>query len=110
MHFSSRSLRRSVHLVVVIAGAGGLGIDLIVPASAQQIIPGPLKVTDSGPSGPAPYGYAIKGITSYSGPSYSLIVAGGRPAHHPFHHPHPWSGPAPEPLPYAGHPYVGRHP
>ena len=47
-------------VLAVIVGALVLGF--AQPATAQSI-PGPLKVTDSGPSGEP--GYAIKGITGY---------------------------------------------
>lgn len=45
-----------------------------------------------------PYGY---------GPSYRLIIIGGHPIYRPFV-PVRWRGPAPEPRPYVGHPYIGR--
>jgi hypothetical protein len=50
-------------LAVLIAGAGALVFGLVGPVAAQSI-PGPLKVTDSGPSGSP--GYAIKGITGFA--------------------------------------------
>jgi hypothetical protein len=56
------ALRRSSSLAVLAAGASALVLGLAGPVAAQSI-PGPLKVTDSGPSGSP--GYAIKGITGY---------------------------------------------
>jgi hypothetical protein len=54
-------------------------------------------------------GWWYPGFAYGYGPSYGLIVTGGYPVYHPFHPPHPWVGPAPEPRPYVGHPYVGNH-
>jgi hypothetical protein len=56
------ALRRSSSLAVLAAGASALVLGLAGPVAAQSI-PGPLKVTDSGPSGSP--GYAIKGITGF---------------------------------------------
>jgi len=56
------ALRRASSLGVLAAGASALVLGLAGPVAAQSI-PGPLKVTDSGPSGSP--GYAIKGITSF---------------------------------------------
>ncbi len=69
--------------------------------------------TYAGPPPAAVYygpGWWYPGFVYGYGPSYALILHGGHAVHHPFPHPRPWSGPAPEPHPYAGHPYVGRHP
>ena len=68
MQFTTRTPRRSVSLAFVSAGAAALAIGLAAPAAAQSI-PGPLKVTDSGPSYPTGAGYAIKGITGYANDS-----------------------------------------
>jgi hypothetical protein len=57
-----RTLRCSAFSSIVAAGASALVLGLAGPVAAQSI-PGPLKVTDSGPSGSP--GYAIKGITGY---------------------------------------------
>jgi hypothetical protein len=59
MRSTSRSLRRSLFVAAVSAFA----VASVGPAAAQSI-PGPLKVTDSGPSGSP--GYAIKGITGFA--------------------------------------------
>jgi hypothetical protein len=56
------ALRRASSLAILGAGASALVLGLAGPVAAQSI-PGPLKVTDSGPSGSP--GYAIKGITSF---------------------------------------------
>ena len=58
MRFPLRSFFRTSLAV----GAAAVALGLAQPAAAQSI-PGPLKVTDSGPSGEP--GYAIKGITGY---------------------------------------------
>ena len=58
------ALRRASSLGVLAAGASALALGLTGPVAAQSI-PGPLKVTDSGPAYPTGPGYAIKGITSY---------------------------------------------
>jgi hypothetical protein len=57
------ALRRSSSLAILAAGASALVLGLAGPVAAQSI-PGPLKVTDSGPSGSP--GYAIKGITGFA--------------------------------------------
>jgi hypothetical protein len=56
---------RTFSLAFVTAGAAALALGLALPAGAQSI-PGPLKVTDSGPSYPTGAGYAIKGITGFA--------------------------------------------
>jgi hypothetical protein len=56
------ALARSSSLAFLAAGASALVLGLAGPVGAQSI-PGPLKVTDSGPSGSP--GYAIKGITGF---------------------------------------------
>jgi hypothetical protein len=68
LRFSTRTLRRSFSSASVIAGAAALALGLAAPAGAQSI-PGPLKVTDSGPSYPTGAGYAIKGITGFANDS-----------------------------------------
>jgi hypothetical protein len=68
LRFLSRALRRSSTSAVLVVGATALACGLVGPAAAQQIISGPLKVTDSGP-GVSPSGYAIKGVTSFSNDS-----------------------------------------
>jgi len=68
LRFLSRALRRSSASAVLVVGATALACGLVGPAAAQQIINGPLKVTDSGP-GVSPSGYAIKGISSFSNDS-----------------------------------------
>lgn len=68
LRFLSRALRRSSASAVLVVGATALACGLVGPAAAQQIISGPLKVTDAGP-GVSPSGYAIKGITSYGSDS-----------------------------------------
>ena len=67
MRFNSRSSFLRLRLVVSAANALALAAGVIGAAGAQ-VIPGPLKVTDSGPS-VSPSGFAIKGITSYSSDS-----------------------------------------
>ena len=66
MRFHCRPVHYRLHLKICAAGAA-LALGLGTSASAQ-VIPGPLKVTDSGP-GVSPSGFAIKGITSYGGDS-----------------------------------------
>ncbi len=61
MRSITSALRRSSSLVALV-GASALVLGLVGPVAAQSI-PGPLKVTDSGPSGSP--GYAIKGITGF---------------------------------------------
>jgi hypothetical protein len=68
LRFLSLALRRSSTPAVLVVGATALACGLVGPAAAQQIISGPLKVTDSGP-GVSPSGYAIKGVTSFSNDS-----------------------------------------
>ncbi len=63
MLFSMRAFRRVFPAAVLAGAASALVLALTAPVAAQSI-PGPLKVTDSGPSG-AP-GYAIKGITGFA--------------------------------------------
>ncbi len=61
MRSITNELRRSSSLLALV-GASALVLGLVGPVAAQSI-PGPLKVTDSGPSGSP--GYAIKGITGF---------------------------------------------
>jgi len=68
LRFVGRALRRSSASVVVVVGATALAWGLVGPAAAQQIVSGPLKVTDAGPS-VSPSGYAIKGVSGFSNDS-----------------------------------------
>ena len=62
MRFHGRVSQRCCFRAGAAAGAAVLVAGLCGPVAAQSI-PGPLKVTDSGPSGSP--GYAIKGITGF---------------------------------------------
>ena len=62
MDFLTSARKRASQLAILGAGTTAFALSLAATATAQSI-PGPLKVTDSGPSGSP--GYAIKGITGY---------------------------------------------
>jgi hypothetical protein len=65
--FTRRPFQFGSDTAILCAGSLILALGLCGSAAAQ-VIPGPLKVTDSGPS-VSPSGFAIKGITSYSNDS-----------------------------------------
>jgi len=62
LDFLTSARKRASQLAILGAGTTAFALSLAATATAQSI-PGPLKVTDSGPSGSP--GYAIKGITGY---------------------------------------------
>jgi hypothetical protein len=62
LDFLTGARKRALRLAILGAGTTAFALSLAGMAAAQSI-PGPLKVTDSGPSGSP--GYAIKGITGF---------------------------------------------